>query len=216
MEINARMRRQVADARRRAAIGRLRLAARRAGADLDLSVAPTARLGRIDARFAPGVVARLHIGEHTVVDDGVELRFNGGSVHVGEWCEIRAGVRVMAAGDLDLAGQNLLSWGVVVHCDDSITLHRQVVLSEYVTVTDSVHEHEDGAWHLDRVRTGPVVVGVDTWIGAKATVTHGVRIGEHCVVAAGAVVTRDVADRHVALGIPAVSRPLGEGTADRS
>lgn len=49
----------------------------------------------------------------------------------------------------------------------------------------------------------PIVIEDDVWIGAAATVTPGVRIGAGAVVAAGAVVTRDVPARCLAAGLPA-------------
>ena len=49
----------------------------------------------------------------------------------------------------------------------------------------------------------PVVIGERVWIGSNATVLPGVTIGEWAVVAAGAVVTRDVAPRTVVGGVPA-------------
>ncbi|MFT3923634.1 MAG: acyltransferase [Myxococcales bacterium] len=53
-----------------------------------------------------------------------------------------------------------------------------------------------------------IVVGADVWIGTQATVTDGVRIGDHAVVGAGAVVTRDVPDWAVVGGVPA--RVIGD------
>lgn len=201
-------RRSVVSGRRARAVARIRVAARLAGVDLDLRVAPTATLGRVDVRFGSDRPAALHVGPHTTVDDDVEIRLDGGSVRIGEWCELRRGVRLMVSGALDVVGQNLLSWGMVVHCDEAVTFARQSTFGEHVTVADSVHDHVEGGWHLDHVRTAPVRVGEDSWVGAKATITSGVHVGDRCVVAAGAVVTRDVPDGHVALGVPARSRPL--------
>ena len=48
-----------------------------------------------------------------------------------------------------------------------------------------------------------VRIGNDVWIGANATILPGVRIGDGAIVAAGAVVTRDVAERPVVAGVPA-------------
>ncbi len=63
------------------------------------------------------------------------------------------------------------------------------------------------------VREQPVVskgiaVGKDVWIGANAGVTDGVRVGDHAVVAMGAVVTRDVPDWAIVAGVPA--RVIGD------
>ena len=56
----------------------------------------------------------------------------------------------------------------------------------------------------------PVDIGSDVWIGGGAIVLPGVRIGDGAIVAAGAVVTRDVADMAIVAGIPA--RRIGERT----
>lgn len=58
------------------------------------------------------------------------------------------------------------------------------------------------------VRSQGIVVGADVWIGAQATITDGVRIGDHAVVGAGAVVTRDVPDWAIVGGVPA--RVIGQ------
>ncbi|MGH7898576.1 MAG: acyltransferase, partial [Candidatus Binatia bacterium] len=70
-----------------------------------------------------------------------------------------------------------------------------------------------GRYHLaDRDRSiasqgsyseGPVVIGADCWIGAHAVVLDGVTIGRGAVVAAGAVVVRDVSEYTVVGGVPA-------------
>ena len=43
----------------------------------------------------------------------------------------------------------------------------------------------------------------DVWVGANAVILPGVTIGEHCVVAAGAVVTKDVPPHSLVAGVPA-------------
>ncbi len=48
-----------------------------------------------------------------------------------------------------------------------------------------------------------IVLGADVWVGANAGVTDGVRIGDHAVVAMGAVVTRDVPPWAIVAGVPA-------------
>jgi acetyltransferase-like isoleucine patch superfamily enzyme len=48
-----------------------------------------------------------------------------------------------------------------------------------------------------------ITVGRGSWIASGAIVLGGVRVGEHAIVAAGAVVTRDVPDGAVVAGVPA-------------
>lgn len=49
----------------------------------------------------------------------------------------------------------------------------------------------------------PIVLGKNVWIGSNATILQGVTIGDNAVVAAGAVVTKDVAANTVVGGVPA-------------
>ena len=61
---------------------------------------------------------------------------------------------------------------------------------------------------MDPARRGdlepaPIRVGNDVWIGANATVLPGVTVGDGAVIAAGAVVTRDVPPMTVVGGVPA-------------
>ncbi|RRQ29232.1 sugar O-acetyltransferase [Rhodococcus sp. Eu-32] len=59
----------------------------------------------------------------------------------------------------------------------------------------------------DERRTGitsaPIVIGRGVWIGASAMILQGVSVGDDAIVAAGAVVTRDVPARTMVAGVPA-------------
>jgi acetyltransferase-like isoleucine patch superfamily enzyme len=50
---------------------------------------------------------------------------------------------------------------------------------------------------------GGIVVGDDVWLGFGVVVLDGVRIGKGAVVGAGSVVTRDIPDNAIAVGVPA-------------
>lgn len=49
----------------------------------------------------------------------------------------------------------------------------------------------------------PVVIGNDVWIGARVMIMPGVRIGDHAILAAGAIITRDVPEWAIMGGNPA-------------
>ena len=48
-----------------------------------------------------------------------------------------------------------------------------------------------------------VEIGEDCWIGSKAIILDGVKIGSHVIVAAGAVVNKDIPDHAIVGGVPA-------------
>lgn len=86
-----------------------------------------------------------------------------------------------------------------------VCIGNHVNLAQGITVTALNHNFEDVTRRIDEqgISTKPVIIGDDVWIGANAVVLPGVTIGRHCVVAAGAVVTKDVPDHSVVGGVPA-------------
>lgn len=86
-----------------------------------------------------------------------------------------------------------------------VCIGNHVNLAQGITVTALNHNFEDTTKRIDEqgISTKPVIIGDDVWIGANAVVLPGVTIGKHCVIAAGAVVTKDVPDHSVVGGVPA-------------
>ena len=86
-----------------------------------------------------------------------------------------------------------------------VSIGSHVNLAQGITVTALNHNFADTEKRIDEqgVSTTPVVIEDDVWIGANAVVLPGVRIGTHSVVAAGAVVTKDVPPHSIVAGIPA-------------
>ena len=94
-----------------------------------------------------------------------------------------------------------------IHCTviGPVCIGNHVNLAQGITVTALNHNFNDTTKRIDEqgICTKPIVIGDDVWIGANAVILSGVTIGSHCVVAAGAVVTKDVPDNTVVGGVPA-------------
>lgn len=86
-----------------------------------------------------------------------------------------------------------------------VTIGSHVNLAQGITVTALNHNFSAKDKFIDeqRVATSPIVIEDDVWIGANAVILPGVRIGRHSVIAAGAVVNRDVPPYSLAVGVPA-------------
>ena len=86
-----------------------------------------------------------------------------------------------------------------------VTIGSHVNLAQGITVTGLNHNFESTDKRIDEqgVSTQQVTIGDDIWIGANAAIMPGVTIGNHCVVAAGAVVTKDVPSHSLVAGVPA-------------
>jgi acetyltransferase-like isoleucine patch superfamily enzyme len=82
-----------------------------------------------------------------------------------------------------------------------ITIEDDVQIGPRVNLTSENHplDPEDRKTLL----LGPILIKRNAWIGAGATILPGVTVGENAVVAAGAVVSRDVPPNTVVAGIPA-------------
>jgi maltose O-acetyltransferase len=79
-----------------------------------------------------------------------------------------------------------------------------VSISPEVTILTASHQVNDPRF---RVGLSPVVIDDHVWIGTRAMILPGVVLGRGCVVAAGAVVTRDVPQLTIVAGAPA--KPVG-------
>lgn len=82
-----------------------------------------------------------------------------------------------------------------------ITIEDEVMVGPRVNITSENHPVEVA----DRktMVPGAVIIKRNAWIGAAASIMPGVTIGENAVVAAGAVVTKDVPQNAVVAGVPA-------------
>jgi acetyltransferase-like isoleucine patch superfamily enzyme len=86
-----------------------------------------------------------------------------------------------------------------------VRIGSHVNLAQGITVTALNHNFEDKDLRIDEqgILTAPVTIGDDIWIGANAVILPGVTIGNHSVVAAGAIVTKDVPPHSLVAGVPA-------------
>lgn len=108
-----------------------------------------------------------------------------------------------AVGDVTIGDNTRIG----IHCTviGPVCIGSHVNLAQGITVTALNHNFSDPSQPIDRqgVTTKPVIIGDDVWIGANSVILPGVTIGRHCVVAAGAVVTKDVPDNTLVGGVPA-------------
>ena len=89
------------------------------------------------------------------------------------------------------------SGGVKIGSDTSIA-HGVSIMSETHNTSD-----RDELFKNQGMTYKPVVIGEDTWIGAKATIVAGVTIGNKAIIGANSVVTKDVPDYAIVVGSPA-------------
>lgn len=93
-----------------------------------------------------------------------------------------------------------------IYCTRRITLGKDVLTANGVYISDNLHEYTDSRTTIIRQpirQIGDVEIGDGAWLGHSCCII-GARVGRHSVVGANAVVTRDIPDYAVAVGMPAV------------
>lgn len=86
-----------------------------------------------------------------------------------------------------------------IHCGQRIEIANDVMISWGCSIMDRDFHPLEGE-HEERA---PVIIEAHAWIGCQCIILKGIRIGEGAIVAAGAVVTRDVPPHSVVAGNPA-------------
>ena len=146
-----------------------------------------------------------HRGRHSVIHHSARLdtppyrKFSLGDYSVIEsFACINNAVGDVMIGDHTRIGLHNTIIGPVL-------IGNHVNLAQGITVTALNHIFENSEKRIDEqgVSTSAVVIEDDIWIGANAVVLPGVTIGHHSVVAAGAVVTKDVPPHSLVAGVPA-------------
>jgi acetyltransferase-like isoleucine patch superfamily enzyme len=109
-------------------------------------------------------------------------------------------ITVREGGHLHLGEKVFLNQGVNILVATSVNIGAYTRFADLAAVRDTdSHPVAPG----EHVRTAPVVIGRNVWIGRAALVMPGTTIGDNSVVAAGAVVVRDVPPNSVVAGVPA-------------
>ncbi len=102
-------------------------------------------------------------------------------------------------GRIRIGDKCFLNSGVVLFSVKEVVVEDEVAIANEAYVTDTNSHGVEGRGCVD----APVRIGRGSWIGARAIILPGVTIGSRCLVAAGAVVAKDVPDDSLVAGNPA-------------
>ncbi len=129
----------------------------------------------------------------------VKIRFR--SVGAGFYCGSGVYVR---PNSIDVGDRVFIGPGCFLSSKMKIGNH--VLLAAKVSVVGGDHRFDlPGTTVIEsgRAENNVVTIGDDVWVGHRATIMHGVAIGEGAIVAAGSVVTKDVPEYTIVAGVPA-------------
>jgi len=129
-----------------------------------------------------------------------EIDDRGGRIEVGN-CAFFPGVRLECwrGGTITIGDGTYLNRNTEIVAARSVTIGRECKIGRDVLIMDTDQHAVPGG----ELIVAPVVIEDRAWIGARAIVLKGVRVGHDSVVGAGSVVTRDVPPATVVAGQPA-------------
>lgn len=101
---------------------------------------------------------------------------------------------------------NYSQLGINCKVENDLVMGDYVLMGPEVVIYSSMHAYDNleipimmqGAKEIQ-----PVTIGDDVWIGLRAVIMPGVKIGNHVIIGSGAIVTHDVPDYAVVGGVPA-------------
>ncbi len=110
------------------------------------------------------------------------------------------------AGEIRLGNRVKLGYGVQISSAKSVILEDDVAVAAGAVIVDHNHDHRyigTPIYDAPITKPRPVRIGKGSFLGVHCLIAPGVQIGEHAVVAANAVVVRDVPSYCMAMGNPA-------------
>ncbi len=123
------------------------------------------------------------LGDRSIIEDLCTVNNGSGPVEIGH--DTMVGIGSVLIGPVQIGSK--------------------VIIAQHVVMSGLNHIYEDVSQPIvdQLVRTAPIIVEDECWIGANAVITAGVTIGKHAVVAGGAVVTKNVPPYSIVAGNPA-------------
>lgn len=129
----------------------------------------------------------------------------GGQAWIACGAKLIVGQGATGAGRLTLGDRIFINHYAIVDCHCEVTIGNDVMIGPHAYIGDFDHvlSIAEGPAIGRQTSGAPVRIADHVWIGTHAVVLKGVSIGAGAVIAAGAVVTRDVPSMGVVGGVPA-------------
>ncbi|MFQ6114504.1 MAG: flippase-like domain-containing protein, partial [bacterium] len=170
------------------------------------SVGKGAAFGANIALRHPG---KIHIGNNVVIDDNCVLDAKGQSnqgIRIGNGVFIGRGtILTCHNGDIVLEDNVNIGFNCVISSLSSIVIGKNNLMAAYCYLVGG--DHDSARTDIPVLFQGRsskgIVIDKNVWLGAGVTVLDGVTIGRDSIIAAGAVVNKDVPEFAIAAGLPA-------------
>lgn len=156
----------------------------------------------------------LEVGDDVTIEDyGFLHCLSAGGVRIGSHTSIARNLWLHCGGTpeshdhgyFEIGEHSFIGCNAVIGPSGGVSIGNHVQIGPNVLISSENHIFDDITRRIDEqgVSREPVIIEDNCWIGSNVTILAGVTVGEGSVIAAGAVVTKDVAPNSVVGGVPA-------------
>lgn len=140
----------------------------------------------------------IKVEKETCIRGCLEIQRENGTIDVGSNCYIGDHSRIWAAESVKIGNNVLIAHNVNVFDNDTHPI-------DYLERRDDADNiiFKGKRKNYSSLRSAPVVIGDDVWIGCNSIILKGVEIGEGSIIGAGSVVTKNVPPNTLVAGNPA-------------
>ena len=150
-------------------------------------------------------IPKIKIGNNNCINSSFIFEKNSGKISIGNSCFISGAVNLISIDEITIRDHVTIAWGVTIYDHNAHS-------TDYI---ERRHDHERLMLDLNNkkssiaskdwssVKSAPIIIEKDVWIGFGVSIMKGVRIGEGAILAANSVVIKDVPAWSVVGGNPA-------------
>lgn len=167
---------------------------------------PTIEAARDRFRAAMLRVRGAQVGARTRIGSGVVVH-RPWCLELGQHCQLEHHIFMKTVTDatrIQLGARVFVGFNSQFDISESVHIGDDVLIAPGCFITDHNHLHAASSTIASQgCVSRPVRIESDVWLGARVVVLPGVTIGRGAIIAAGAVVTRDVESMAIVAGVPA-------------
>lgn len=154
-----------------------------------------------------------HFGRNSIIQKPIMI-YNKKHIFIGNNVNIRIGLRIEPITNwinqtfkpkIIIGNNTTIEQYCHITCANKVIIGNDVVILGFVMITDINHEYgiPNKGILQQSLNIKKTYIGDESFIGMGAKIMAGVKIGKHCIVGANSVVTKNIPDYSVVVGIPA-------------
>lgn len=166
------------------------------------------RCGLSCVEFGARRSGSVTLGAQSILESGSRIDASaGGRIVLGKRCFVRSGAILAAySGSITVGNDVGINPYAIIYGHGGVKIGNDVLVAAHVVIVAAQHEFSSSEIPIrsQGLTAKGITIEDDVWIGARATILDGVTVGRGAIIAAGAVVTRDVEPFFIVGGVPAV------------